>query len=728
MRRAVFLLVGVTLVIGLGVLRLIDPAPVQGLRELYFDYLQRVLPREVSDLPVKVVDIDEESLRRIGQWPWPRTTLAQLVDRLASYGAAVVAFDVLFPEPDRMSPSRLLGDPRYRAITDPSVSRALVGMNNDTEFARAMERFPVVLGRAETVGASSRVDYAKAGIVEVGESPTSGLPRPRGLTRILPVLEAAATGEGSVSVSPGESSSVVRVVPLMWKGDGGILPSLSIEALRVALGESTYRVTGVADVSGVVQTIGIGQFDVPTDASGQLWVRYRPDDPSLYISAADVLEDGNDPGLRAAIEGRIILVGTSAAGLFDIRATPLGQSVPGVSIHAQMIEQILAGDYLSRSELVAALEILVFLGLSVLVIAAMSVMGPLASMLAGGVAAGLTLGGSYYVFSDRGVLFDATFPLAGGLSAYVVLAGYQFVIADREKRLIRRSFSHYVSPDVLNEIEKSGHTLDLGGEIRTVTVLFCDIVGFTPLSESVTARQLVAVLNSLFTRLADEILRERGTIDKFIGDAMMAFWNAPIQNPDHKAAGCRAALGVRASLRSFNDEREREGAPPIRLAVGLASGQACVGNIGSRQRYNYSVVGETVNVASRIETSCRYVAYDIVVPLDLAEASGGLAYLRAGRVGLKGVSGRVPVAVLVGDAATAASENFHRLSGLHERLLARLAEGQRDDELIAECQALAPAVEPGLRSFYNRIGTRTADFLATGEGQTVPAHHAAIAR
>ncbi|MFN0114068.1 MAG: CHASE2 domain-containing protein [Paracoccaceae bacterium] len=740
MRRVVFFLIGMAMVAALGFARLLDPAPVQGLREIYFDYLQRIAPRQDADLPVKVVDIDEESLERLGQWPWPRTMMADLIDRLAGYGVAVIAFDVLFPEPDRMSPSRLLIDPRYRAITDPSVSGALAGMNNDLIFADAMRTFPVVLGRAETVGASASVSYSKAGIAELGESPTSGLPVFRGLTRIVPVLETAAAGEGSVSVSPEEASNIVRVVPLMWKGEGGVLPALSIEALRVAMGETTYRVTGVTGVSGVVQSVGIGEFEVPTNSRGEIWVRYRPDDPSLYVSAADVLDKADDPGLRAQLEGHIVLVGTSAVGLLDIRSTPLGQNVPGVSIHAQIIEQILAGTYLTRSDLTEALELAAFLCLCALVTALMSLAGPLSSMVAGGVASSLTLGFSYYLFAYKGILFDATFPLAGGLAVYTVLAGYQFVIADREKRLIRRSFSHYVAPEVLGEIERSGHKLDLGGEIRTVTVLFCDIVGFTPLSESMAAKQLVSVLNGLFTRLTDEILTEKGTIDKFIGDAIMAFWNAPIDNPHHRAAGCRAALGIRKSLLAFNEERERAGNAPIRLAVGLASGQACVGNIGSRQRYNYSALGETVNVASRIETSCRYVAYDVVVPTELAEASGGLAWLPAGRVGLKGVSGRIPVAVLAGDVAMAASPAFRRLSEAHGRLIASLSQGTKSEDLAAECRSLAAAVEPGLASFYNRIGTRAADFapapapanLSTNAPAAGPvqatAHQAAIAR
>jgi adenylate cyclase len=721
MRRAIYLAIGLAMILGLGALRLADPGPVQTLRETYFDYLQRLAPRQAADLPVVVVDIDEASLARLGQWPWPRTLLGDLVTRLGDYGAAVVAFDVLFPEPDRMSPSRLLVDPRYRAITDPSMSGKLAGMNNDSAFAAAMQGLPVVLGRAETVGASAALGTPKAGMVELGDNPTAGLQSLRGVTRIVPQLEAAAAGEGAVSVSPEESSAVVRSVPLMWRGDGGVLPALSVEALRLALGETTYRVTGVSGVDGVVQSIGVGPFDVPTDAKGELWVRFRPDDPALYLSAAQVLTTSDDAALRARIEGHIVLVGTSAAGLLDIRTTPLGQSVPGVSIHAQIIEQILSGDFLTRGDMVEAAEIGMFVAISAIVLAAMSLTGPLSSMAVGGIVAVATASGSYYLFVAKGTLFDATFPLVGGALTYGILAAYQFVVADREKRLIRRSFSHYVAPEVLNEIEKSGHKLDFGGEIRTVTVLFCDIVGFTPLSEGVTARQLVTILNGLFTRLADEILTEKGTIDKFIGDAMMAFWNAPIENPDHRAAGCRAALGVRRSLRAFNEEREREGGVPIRLAVGLASGQACVGNIGARQRYNYSVVGETVNVASRVETSCRYVAYDIVVPQEMAEASGGLAWLRAGRVGLKGVSGRLPVVALVGDASVARSEEFAALSTAHDRLTEALSRGQRAEDLIAECRHLAAAVEPGLLSFYNRIGTRIADFAPPVSAAAAPA-------
>ena len=265
-------------------------------------------------------------------------------------------------------------------------------------------------------------------------------------------------------------------MPMLWQTAAGPLPNLSLEALRVALGETTVQIIGTPGSDGVVSAIGLGDYRIPTTADGQMWLHYRREDRRLYVSAADVLAPGIDPALKARLEGHIVLVGTSAAGLLDIRATPLGQTVPGVSIHAQALEQILAGDYLQRGDFQAGLEIVAFACLSAVVVSVMSMTGPAVSMLAGAAAAALVLTSSWGFFR-HGVLFDATFPMFGGLGVFLLLAGYQFIVADREKRLIRKSFMHYVAPQVLREIEKSGHRTELGGQIRPVTVMFCDLVG-----------------------------------------------------------------------------------------------------------------------------------------------------------------------------------------------------------------------------------------------------------
>lgn len=712
MRKLGFMAVGLLMVVLVVALRIVDPYPVRAARLFYFDYLQRLDPRPFAELPVRVVDIDEASLAAVGQWPWPRDRLAELVRRLSDdYGAAVIAFDVLFPEPDRLSVSRLLTDPAAAPLLSaPLTAEALSAFDNDQAFAAAMSGRNVVLGIAEGQVGQPTDRYDKAGFVEVGAAPAKGLVPLQSTTGLVPELRSAAAGIGGINVSPFDDPSVVRAVPMVWQSSEGPIPNLSLEALRVALGETTFRIVGTPDSEGTVSGIQVGDYTIPTAPDGRFWIRYRHENQNLYVSAAAVLAPGVNEDLRSRLEGTIVLVGTSAAGLLDIRATPLGETVPGVSIHAQVIEQILTGDFVVRGDLQAGLEIVAFVCLSAVVISVMSMTGPAVSMAAGGAAAVLVLTTSWGFFS-RGGLFDATFPMVGGFAVFLFLAGYQFIVADKEKRLIRKSFMHYVAPSVLQEIEKSGHKTELGGQIRPVTVMFCDLRNFTPLSETMLPQSLVALLNRLFSTFSECILRENGTIDKFIGDSVMAFWNAPLETPDYQRRACRAALAMRNALRQFNQDQLASGHGPLAVAVGLCSGPACVGNIGSLQRFSYSAIGDTVNVAARIEASCRHLSYDLVISNETDAGAEGMATLPAGEIALKGKSARLPLHILVGDETVAATPAFLDLRSCHQELLAEIsADGRSLADCLERCRIAADRVEIGLAGFYDRISSRLADF------------------
>lgn len=704
--------IGVALLLMSATLRLIDPAPVESLRLSYFDQLQRLQPRAEAQVPVRVIDIDEASLAAIGQWPWPRDVLARMVDNLSAYGAAAVGFDVIFAEADRLSPAEVIARPEVAAMLDTDlVAEDLAAIDHDRMFARALSEFPAVLSTADVSG-TAPMDFApRLGVVALGDSPADGLFSMRGTTPILPVLADQALGIGVISVSPGGGAQTVRRVPLMWQTEAGPLPALSLETLRVAIGETTVQLRGAGDLSGVVESLRLGAFEIPTTGSGEIWFYARPDSPELYISAAEVLEAPNDPALADRLAGHIVLVGTSSAGLLDIRRTPLGQDVPGVSIHAQLLEQILLGEFLTRDDLVQGTELLAFLVLGLLVILVATRFGPLPSMLVGAVVGAALLSASWLAFAQSGLLFDATFPLLAGLFNFGGMAAWQFVVVDREKRLIRRSFSHYVAPEVLSQIEQSGHDLTLGGETREITIMFCDIRDFTPLSETMAAAELVDFLNEMFDSLGAEILEERGTIDKFIGDAIMAFWNAPLTTEDHEACACRAALGMRAALAGLNADPARSN---VGICIGINTGSGCVGNIGSRDRYNYSVIGDAVNVAARVEAACRPVGYDIVVAAPTAQAARALALLPAGAVALKGKSERLAVHALVGSSELAQSDGFRTLAADHAAMVEALARGDNVSAACAELAERAAEIEPGLRDFYVRLPDRRSDFVDTG--------------
>ena len=715
--RRLFFLMSLALIVGLGAVRGLDPAPVSEAREAYFDYLQRLSPRDPVPLPIRIVDIDEGSLSIEGQWPWPRHRLAEMVETLAEMGAAVVAFDVLFPEPDRLSAAQVFEDPRVGAVLGrvPSPD-SLAELDNDRRFAAAIEEFPVVLGVADAGGDGSVEVSSTAGFVEVGLSrPSEALLEMRGVTPIVPLLLAAGEGIGSINVSPFEDEGRVREVPLVWRSESGMMPSLALEALRLALSESTILLLGTDSIEAAIRAVRVGGYDIPTNSEGALRVRYRHDAPEFYVSAADVLSPDAFDDLAPLVAGHIVFVGTSAAGLLDIRATPLGETVPGVSIHAQILEQILLEDYLQRNDIISGLELLVFVGIGAVLTGLLALSGPIAAVGVGALSAIATLAGSWIAFDSFGILFDVTFPLVAGLITFTALASFQFVVADREKRLIRRSFAKYVSPRVLSEIEKRGHALELGGQIRPVTVMFSDIRDFTPLSETLSPQDLVALLNTCFSRMTTHILHTQGTIDKFIGDAVMAFWNAPLETEGHERLACLATLAMREDLTKFNSDREARGLLPVKTVIGLAAGPACVGNMGSDDRFNYSVVGDTVNVAARIESSCRHVEFDILVSEEVAQAASDLAFLEAGRLSLKGVSARMPVQIILGDTSFAASKDFHDLSTAYDALVSSLSDASASlEEPLADClrivERLDPMLSRPLTSYLQRLPSRREDF------------------
>lgn len=685
-------LFGLALVLFLAAIRLADPLPLQMLRDSAFDLYQRLAPREAVDLPVRIVDIDDAAIAAIGQWPWSRHTFAVLTDRLTEMGAAAVGFDVLFAEPDRLSPDRIASNvPRIAPSQLPDY---------DAEFAAALERSPAVLGFSRSATGASLPAAPKGGFALSGTDPRPAIPALTGAVVPLPLLGDAASGLGGLSLGPNESVAIVRRVPLLWTAGGKVFPALSIEALRVAQNQDNVVVMG--DVSApAVESIRVGQIDVPTTPDGSLWLYYRHLTPDLTLSAKDIL--GPDYRLKEhAIDGNIVLVGSSASGLNDMRGTPL-EDMPGVAIHAQAIEQMLTGKFLARSDWVEALETLAFVALGVALVFGVLWSGPKVGLAIGlSTAVGL-VGFCWAMFRGPGILIDPGFPLLGASLVYFAMIFARYATTDADRRRLRRAFGHYVAPTLLSQIEASGGRLQLGGEIRDMTVLFADLRGFTPLSRTMAPPDLLNLLNTFFGALGECVTTELGTIDKFVGDSLMAFWNAPIDVPEHALHACRAALAMRETVDRLNAaDAFALAANPVAhhlaFGIGIATGDALVGNMGLKTRFDYSSIGETVNLASRLEGISKTIGYDVVVSEETRERASELAFLPAGSVALKGIDERVPAFILVGGAELAASSAFAELATLHE-------EHDWDG-----CAALAAAIEPGLARFYAVLRTRLADF------------------
>jgi adenylate cyclase len=695
-------------------LRAADPPVLTSLRELTFDYYQRLKPRTLEPVPVRVVDIDEASIARIGQWPWPRTRLAEMVGTLTDLGAAAIVFDMVFSEADRTSPAQLAQT--LGAAADPALRTALATLpDHDAAFAAAIAAAPVVLGFAVTPDPAGGTPARIAGISHAGEDPATFLKPFAHAVSNLDSLQAAARGIGSISVSGDDLEGIVRRVPLIVSDGDGLYPSLVTEALRVAQGERgiVIRATGAgsetATGASAVTAIKIGAFRAPTTAAGELWIHYTRDrdHPERYVAAQDLFDTRRLPDLLPLIEGQIVLIGTSAVGLRDIRATPLGEQVAGVSIHAQALEQILAGQFLVRPDWADGAEVIATFLIGAVLILALPAIGSIGTALLGtSVIAGI-VGGSVWLFREKGLLIDPIYPSVSAVLVFAAATALLYFLTEREKRFVRQAFSQYLSPDLVTQLEKAPEQLALGGEIRPMTILFMDIRGFTPISEQLTPEELVSFLNTLLSPLSDAIQAEGGTIDKYIGDSIMSFWNAPLPIPDHAQKACRAGLAMLKVVEELNAAdafgfRARGlTTQTVQIGIGLNSGDACVGNMGSARRFNYSVIGDAVNIASRIESSCKAVGAELLISEETFRQAPGLACLEAGEIPLKGKSRPIKLFALLGDETVKGSAAFQKLETAHDRLLRAIRE--KDTAAAAGALGEARALAPTMTTFYDRF-------------------------
>ncbi|WP_232629869.1 CHASE2 domain-containing protein [Methylobacterium sp. Leaf118] len=696
---------------GLVALRIWDPAPVETLRLRTFDALQALHPRPVTLRPVTIVDIDEASIRAYGQWPWARTRVAALVRRLTEAGAAVVAFDMVFPEPDRLSPARFA---QGLDGLDPEARAALLRLpDSDAVLAEAIRAGRVILGQSALEEAVAEApDLPRTGFAVLGPDPTAHLARFPGLLHNLADLERAAAGRGLFTIVP-ERDGIVRRVPLAVQASGRLVPGLALEILRVLTGSGTVLLR--ADAAGA-EALVLPGFEVPTDASASVWLHFSGRDPARYVSARSVLDGGLDPDRVAQ---KIVLVGTSALGLLDNKTTPVERVMPGVEVQAQLLESVLSRTTLAYPNDAIVVEIALALAVSLVVIAFAPLLGA-ARLLALGATIALFLAATaWFRFTELGILLDATFPLGASLTVYAVLVFTNYTREQTQRQRIRSAFGQYLSPALVDELAASPEKLRLGGEERPLTIMFSDVRGFTGIAEFYRndPAGLTALMNRFLSPLTEAVIGARGTIDKYMGDAIMAFWNAPLDDPDHEAHACTAALAMIARMEALNAQRRAEaeagGHPvlPIDIGIGLNTGLCVVGNMGSTLRFDYSVLGDPVNVASRLEGQSK--AYRVKTVLGSATAAAvddRFAVLEIDLIRVKGKAQAEAVSTLVGDRTVRDSPAFRRLAARHAEMLS--AYRRRDWAMarsrIGACRAEAAAF--GLCGLYELYLERVAAF------------------
>jgi len=664
------------MLMGFAALRLFDPAPVREIRVRTFDTFQLINPRVKKIKPVTIVDIDEKSLARLGQWPWPRTTIADMITDLTNLGAVVIAFDVVFSEPDRLNPD--IAARTMRDLDEVTRSKLRELPSNDQVLADAIGRSRVVLAEAGTPDARLESDESLpfTPFATLGKEidPVLFLDQFAGLLRNVPVIETAAAGRGLINIVP-ERDGIVRRVPMVLQAQGHTMPSLSLEILRVVTGTPTILLT--SNDAGI-KSIRLKGLEIPTDAHGQLWVHFARQDSarSIYVSAADVL-DNTAPADR--IKGKLVLIGTSAAMLNDIKTTPVSPAMPGVEIHAQILESALTGGFESQPNYGLTLEFFAAVLAGLFVIAFAPNMGPARLVGVGALFATLLIGTSWYAYQYHRLLLDFTYPLMSTTAIYLTLIFSSFVREQAQRRQIRSAFGQYLSPAFVEQLAQSPEKLKLGGEEREMTIMFSDMRGFTSISETYKddPQGLTALMNRFLTPLTNAILARRGTIDKYMGDAVMAFWNAPLDDKEHQINACNAAIDMLEQIDELNKARAEEakaGGPtyvPLNIGVGLNTGNCVVGNMGSDTRFNYSVFGDSVNLASRLEGQTKEYGFPIIVGSRTALAvKDHFAILELDFIMVKGKTEPEVIYAIAGREDVALSERFQRLRNLTIEMLA----------------------------------------------------------
>ncbi len=713
--RAVCLL----LLFALVELRHVDPRPLEELRLRTFDLFQVLRPRQQTIRPVVIVDIDEASLKEIGQWPWPRTVLADIVTRLTGLGAAAIGFDVVFAEPDRMSPAALATT--LRELDDATREKLLAMPSNDEVFADAIRHSRVVVGQSTSTrpAAAAQTDEPVAGY---GVLMARGAPDPRqffrsypSLIHNVPSIEEAAAGRG-IFTEAEEHDGIVRRAPVLMLVGDTFVPALALEMLRVGTHSNSALIR--ADQNGI-QSVNFGGFSVPTDHLGRLWIHFNHYDPARYVSAKDVLH-GEVPADR--IRGRLVLIGTSAIGLLDSKTTPLDSVLPGVELHAQILESILSNSLLSAPSwtIGAEVAIAVLVGLAIIVAAPLlsaTVVTALGALLIAGL-----VGLSWYYFAVHSLLIDFTYPLMSSWLIFLVLTFVNYFREQRQRQQIRSAFGFYLSPQLVEQLARSPEKLVLGGEERRMTILFSDVRGFTTISEHYKddPQGLTHLMNRFLTPTTNAIIERKGTIDKYIGDAIMAFWNAPVDDAEHEANACDAALEMLTRAEALNVELKREAEAaggvymPVRIGIGLNSGPCVVGNMGSDFRFNYSVLGDTVNVAARLESRTKDYRLSLVIGSRTAEgARKKFATMEIDLIQVKGKKQPEAVFTVLGRAEVEQDPRCGELRDLNARMLAsyRKQQWEEAEALIERCRKLADAFgAAGLYDMYlERIAAYRAD-------------------
>ena len=556
--------------------KLSDPYMVEATRLKFYDYLMLGSPKQSEQ--IVVANIGEKALEKYGQYPFPREVYSEIISDIYANGAGIVGTTIMFPENDRFG--------------------------GDKKFADALKSHPLVLSQTTTDSCKGVQNFARTGVAVVGDGqPTEFLPQYPCVLSNIPALQEAAVGVGITSTLP-ETDGVVRRVPLLSQSAGEYYPAFSIEMLRVIAGDSSYQAK--INQTGV-EALRVPQFDtIKTDEYGRIFTNPNYQFPSFEVG-------GDTPRL----DGKIVIVGVTAAGIANPVATPQGAQHPHV-LQASILETLINGDSVAIPNWSAIADLAAFLGLAL----ALIILSRFRFSL---IYIGIILAGYFYLpiylFANKAILFDVTFNVIAITLIYMHIYTAKFISEYLQKQQIKKQFGTYLSPAMVEKLQKNPELLALGGESRELSIMFTDVRGFTTISEHYgkDVQGLTKIMNRYMTAMTKRIIENEGTLDKYIGDAQMAFWNAPLDDKHHALNAVRTGLAMLHDLEKFNEDISKEGIPAFGMGLGINTDTVVVGNMGSDQRFDYTCLGDGVNLASRLEGQSKPYGVKIVIGPKTAE-------------------------------------------------------------------------------------------------------------
>jgi len=625
--------------------------------------------RKASDAVVLAV-IDEISLDKEGRWPWPRSKIARLIDYLSDDGAKVIGFDIWFSEPDennniafiRQLESKIGSLQLRNEALERFLDESMLLADNDLILANAIERSKakVVLGyffhmTQEGLGYEIDTETINKSIAQIDSSryPIQTYQKDMYIEPFLevyapeanlPILNQATDSSGYVNMIP-DQDGVVRWTPLMFKCGQEIFSPLSIQSIWNYL-DRPPLIVKVASYG--VQGIQMGDIKIPTDETGQMMINYLgPQKTFPHYPITDII---NNKIPKGEFKDKIVLVGATATGIYDLRSTPFEPVYPGLEVHATVVDNILRQQFLFRPKWAIVFDLFAVIFIGVVTGLIIPRLGAVKGILS---AVGLFMAYIFFcniVFVKSGLLFSITYPLLALVVLYVSLTIYKYMTEERERRKIKGAFTYYVSSSVVNEMLKHPEKLKLGGDRRDLSVLFSDIRGFTTIAEGLTPEDLVHLLNEYLTVMTDIVFKYDGTLDKYMGDAIMAIYGAPLDLPDHPIKACRSALEMIHELKRLNEKWTAEGKQPMDIGIGINTSPMMVGNMGSEQRFDFTVMGDSVNLGSRLEGANKSYKTNIIISeFTFERVKDEFACMELDSVRVKGKTEPVKIYNLLGD-------------------------------------------------------------------------------